>query len=93
MEAFFDNSYLTIEVITQTGKRSAITFLEVPLEERTWYHMIVTHGKSVLGGSEVKLYLNGRLRQKGSLRYPNHLGVSFASLSSHTAFGLFSFWF
>lgn len=69
-----DKSYhLTHTVCSTSGKTASATFTQFFFKENRWYLMALTHSnhrKFRIGDSESKLFINGELKQKLSLKYP-----------------------
>jgi hypothetical protein len=74
IEAYFSETFgrvqLIYEIVAPGGKRYLAEMGDYEPQEKTWFFFAITHNNSTLfTQSELKVYINGRMRQKANLKY------------------------
>eukprot|EP01080_Neovahlkampfia_damariscottae_P008372 gene8372-197_t len=80
-EAFFEPPYLVACLYSPNGSVTKIPF-DFQFQMKTWYHVILTHypGRSLFTKTELKMYIDGKLKQKIAIKYPESKDYNFSTI-------------
>ena len=76
MEVYFTQSFgiaqLVVAVVLPSGKEFVHELNDVPVKEKQWFHLVVTHHNNPRpwAKSDFKVYLDGKLEAKVALSFP-----------------------
>lgn len=74
LEIFFERPYLSAHSISPNGKKSVFANLNAmqlfEFRERKWYFVAISYSSSRIMHSELKVYVDGVLKQKGPIKVP-----------------------
>jgi hypothetical protein len=80
-EAYFEPPILVACLYSPNGLVTKTKF-EFQFQVKTWYHIVITHypGKSLFSKNELKLYIDGKLRQKFQMKYSDSKSYDFITI-------------
>eukprot|EP00026_Physarum_polycephalum_P000200 Phypoly_transcript_00200.p1 GENE.Phypoly_transcript_00200~~Phypoly_transcript_00200.p1 ORF type:complete len:1988 (-),score=255.41 Phypoly_transcript_00200:62-5914(-) len=71
LEVYFEGGVIAIHSISSSGKKPAFTSQPTrEFKERIWYFVAVSYSNSRIMQSEVKVFIDGVMRKKSSLKLP-----------------------